>query len=67
MSSILVIDDKDSMRKMVSQTLAEEGYTVDTAADGAEGIAEHMNIRAAHVHVVLDVALAHQLPGAEQV
>ncbi len=38
MSSILVIDDKDSMRKMVSQTLAEEGYTVDTAADGPEGI-----------------------------
>jgi DNA-binding NtrC family response regulator len=38
MSSILVIEDKDTMRKMVSKTLAEEGYTVDTAADGLEGI-----------------------------
>lgn len=38
MSSILVIDDKDSMREMVSQTLAEEGYTVESAANGPEGI-----------------------------
>jgi DNA-binding NtrC family response regulator len=38
MSSILVIDDKDAMRKMMSQTLAEEGYVVDTAANGPEGI-----------------------------
>ncbi|MCK5125732.1 MAG: sigma-54-dependent Fis family transcriptional regulator [candidate division Zixibacteria bacterium] len=38
MSSILVIDDKDSMRKMVSQTLAEEGYLVDTAKNGSDGI-----------------------------
>lgn len=38
MSSILVIDDKDSMRKMVSQTLSEEGYLVDTANSGPAGI-----------------------------
>jgi two-component system response regulator AtoC len=38
MSSILVIEDKESMRKMVAQTLAEEGYTVETAATGPEGI-----------------------------
>ena len=38
MSSILVIDDKDAMRKMMSQTLAEEGYAVETAATGPEGI-----------------------------
>ena len=38
MSSILVIEDKDTMRQMVSQTLAEEGYTVETAVDGREGI-----------------------------
>lgn len=38
MSSILVIDDKDSMRKMMAQTLVEEGYSVDTAANGPEGI-----------------------------
>ncbi|NMC42613.1 MAG: sigma-54-dependent Fis family transcriptional regulator [candidate division Zixibacteria bacterium] len=38
MSSILVIDDKDSMRKMVAQTLTEEGYNVETAETGPEGI-----------------------------
>ncbi len=38
MSSILVIDDKNSMREMVSQTLAEEGYSVESASDGREGI-----------------------------
>jgi len=38
MSNILVIEDKESMRKMVAQTLMEEGYTVETAADGPEGI-----------------------------
>jgi len=40
MSSILVIDDKDSMRQMVTQTLADEGYQVDSAAGGPEGIAK---------------------------
>lgn len=38
MSSILVIDDKDSMRKMVAQTLNEEGYNVSMAANGPEGL-----------------------------
>ncbi len=38
MSSILVIDDKDSMRKMMSQTLLEEGYLVETAANGPDGM-----------------------------
>lgn len=38
MSSILVIDDKDAMRKMVAQTLTEEGYNVETAATGPEGV-----------------------------
>ncbi len=38
MSSILVIEDKESMRKMVAQTLSEEGYQVETAADGPGGI-----------------------------
>ena len=38
MSSVLVIDDKDSMRKMLAQTLVEEGYEVETAANGNAGI-----------------------------
>ena len=38
MSSILVIDDKDAMREMVSQTLTEEGYSVDSVSTGPEGL-----------------------------
>jgi DNA-binding NtrC family response regulator len=36
--TILVIEDKDSMRDMLKQTLEAEGYHVVTARDGAEGI-----------------------------
>lgn len=38
MPSILVIEDKDSMQKMLSATLESEGYEVDAAGDGQEGI-----------------------------
>ncbi len=34
MPTILVVDDKDSMRNMLMETLAEEGYRVDAAGDG---------------------------------
>jgi two-component system response regulator AtoC len=34
MPNILVVDDKDSMRDMLTQTLSEEGYRVDSAANG---------------------------------
>lgn len=38
MPSILVIDDKESMRTVLEQSLREEGYTVDTAADGTKAL-----------------------------
>ncbi|MBN2227085.1 MAG: sigma-54-dependent Fis family transcriptional regulator [candidate division Zixibacteria bacterium] len=38
MPSILVVDDKDSMRTMLSQTLVEDGYVVDTVEDGKKAI-----------------------------
>ena len=38
MDIILVIEDKESMRAMLKQTLEGEGYEVITAQDGAEGI-----------------------------
>ncbi len=38
MDTILVIEDKESMRAMLKQTLEGEGYLVVTAQDGAEGI-----------------------------
>ncbi|MCH9032800.1 MAG: sigma-54-dependent Fis family transcriptional regulator [candidate division Zixibacteria bacterium] len=38
MSSILVIDDKDSLRKMLTQALSTEGYQVESAKDGRSGL-----------------------------
>jgi len=38
MTSILVIDDKESIRKMLQQTLVAEGHEVESAANGFEGI-----------------------------
>ena len=38
MPSILVIEDKDSMREMLSKTLAAEGYEVETVRDGEGGL-----------------------------
>jgi DNA-binding NtrC family response regulator len=38
MPSILVIDDKESMRQMLAKTLESEGYEVDVARDGEGGL-----------------------------
>ncbi len=38
MASILVVDDKDSMRNMLTETLTDVGYRVDSAPDGLKAI-----------------------------
>ena len=38
MPNILVVEDKDSMRNMLFETLSEEGYRVDAASDGQKAI-----------------------------
>jgi len=38
MPNILVIDDKDSMRTMLSQALSDDGYQVDTAGNGKKAL-----------------------------
>ncbi|KAA3632968.1 MAG: sigma-54-dependent Fis family transcriptional regulator [Calditrichaeota bacterium] len=38
MPNILVVDDKDSMRNMLTETLHEEGYRVDSASNGKKAI-----------------------------
>lgn len=37
-ANILVVDDEEGIRKSLSAYLKMEGYTVDTAADGAQAI-----------------------------
>jgi two-component system NtrC family response regulator len=38
MPSVLIIDDKDSLRDMLTKTLTLEGFDVETAADGGDAI-----------------------------
>ena len=38
MPSILVIEDKDSMQKMLTATLESEGYEVDAVGDGPDAL-----------------------------
>jgi len=38
MPNILVVDDKDSMRNMLTEALLEEGYRVDSASTGKKAI-----------------------------
>ena len=38
MNTILIIDDDDQLRKSFEKLLAEEGYTVETAASGETGL-----------------------------
>ena len=52
---LLIIDDEDSIRMLLQRILKLEGYTVDTAATGREGL-EKASSGAYHV-VVCDVRL----------
>ncbi len=38
MTPILIVEDKDSLRAMLRQTLEAAGYAVEEAADGREAI-----------------------------
>lgn len=43
MAKILIIDDDNQFRKMLSQTLVKAGYTVTEASNGDEGINSFRN------------------------
>jgi len=43
MARILIIDDDDRIRRMLCRMLTREGYAVDDAADGAEGLVRFRN------------------------
>ncbi|MCA9730122.1 MAG: sigma-54-dependent Fis family transcriptional regulator, partial [Candidatus Eisenbacteria bacterium] len=40
-ANILVVEDEPAMRQLLEEELAEEGYQVVTAADGAEALEQH--------------------------
>ena len=43
MASILIIDDEKAIRKTLSEILSYEGYKIDEAADGEEGLKKFSN------------------------
>ncbi len=45
METILIVEDKESMARMLQETLETEGYEIVIARDGAEGIKEVRNSR----------------------
>ena len=45
MSRVLVADDQEDVRRLLSLTLELEGYEVGTALDGAEVVAQASNER----------------------
>lgn len=55
MSTVLLVDDKESIRKVMSAVLAREGYAVRTAADGREALA--LALAAAPDLVISDVRM----------
>jgi DNA-binding NtrC family response regulator len=59
LASILVVEDKDAMQQMLSATLLDEGYEVDIASDGQEGIKKAREKR--YDLVLTDL----KLPGAD--
>ncbi len=55
MARILVVEDEPTVSDVVEGYLRREGYQVDSASDGVEGL--HMALRQQHDLVVLDVML----------
>lgn len=58
-SRILVVDDEEALRTVLSSELSGEGYDVDTASDGDEAIASVQN---KHFDLVL---LDIKMPGTD--
>lgn len=58
MHTILIVEDKESMAQMLSQTLEAEGYRVVWAKDGEEGIQRIMDTKIDLV--VTDIRLPHK-------
>ena len=52
---ILVVEDEKKVASFIKKGLEEEGYTVDVASDGAEGLA--LALERVHNLIILDIRL----------
>jgi signal transduction histidine kinase/ActR/RegA family two-component response regulator len=65
---LLVMDDEEDLRKVLSKVLTKLGYEVQTARDGAEAIALHEDAKAAgrgFDAVMLDLTVSGGMGGTE--
>ena len=58
MSSILVVDDEDQIRRMVCETLEQAGYHVTEARDGKEALQQY-RLAPADL-IILDILMPNQ-------
>ena len=63
MALILVIDDEQDVRTMLSMVLTRSGYEVEVAADGEAGLALFMARRAETGLVLLDLSMPKMIGG----
>lgn len=55
LKSLLIIDDEDNMRHMLTALLRKSGYRIDTAADGAEGLEKVQ--RSSYDYILCDIKM----------
>lgn len=58
MAKILLVDDEDYIRAMLTEALEDEGYSVETAADGKQAVA--LYTKADFDLVVTDIVMPEQ-------
>lgn len=56
--SLLIIDDEDNMRHMLTALLRKSGYRIDTAADGAEGLEKVQ--RSSYDYILCDIKMPNK-------
>ena len=58
MPSVLIVDDEEAIRRLISSTLEQAGYRVHEAADGKEGLSRYRQSPADLV--IMDILMPDQ-------
>jgi CheY-like chemotaxis protein len=62
--TVLLVEDEPSLRNVVADTLADDGYTVIIAADGAEAL-QHVDEHDGPIHLMLTDVIMPGMSGCE--
>ena len=61
MARLLIVEDDESVRALAARALERDGHTIDTAADGEEGLDRFVAAQGAYDLVVSDI----RMPGMD--